>query len=127
LTNPRLKLPVIENIVCYDLGKLDDLPLGFTDAANCDGKLFFSAAAEDSSDALTDGEVKGSVLGIFDEQNNPRWTEVKDESGKRFTGKIEGITFMDRERNRMFVVVDQDSPEEPSQLCEIRLNEHWFQ
>jgi hypothetical protein len=126
LMDPKEKPPVMENIVRYDLGVLDDLPLGFTDAVEYDGKFFFSAAAEDSPDALTDGDVAGSVLGILDEQNKIRYTEITDESGNRFQGKIEGIAFQENNGNRIFAVVDQDSPNEPSILCEIELTGPWF-
>jgi hypothetical protein len=127
LMNPKEKPPLLENIVRYDLGTLGNLPLGFTDATNCDGKLFFSAAAEDSPDAQTDGEVAGSVLGVFDEQNKPRWTEISYADGNQFRGKVEGITFLEKENHRVFVVIDQDSPNQPSELCEVRLIGSWFQ
>jgi hypothetical protein len=126
LMNPQQKPPVLENIVRYDLGTLCDLPLCFTDVTTCNGKLFFSAAAEDSPDAQTDGEVAGSVLGIFDGQNTVRWTEVCYADGNRFRGKIEGMTFMEKESHQVFVVIDQDSPNEPSELCEIQLIGPWF-
>jgi hypothetical protein len=102
------------------------LPLGFTDATSCEGQLFFSAAAEDSPDAQTDGEVVGSVLGVFDGQSSVRWTEIRYANGNRFRGKIEGITFLEKARDRVFAVVDQDSPDEPSQICEVQLVGPWF-
>ena len=126
LMNPKEKPPVLENIVRYDLGTLSNLPLGFTDATNCDGKLFFSAAAEDSPDAQTDGEVAGSVLGIFDGQNKIRCAEVSYANGNRFRGKIEGVTFLENEDHRVFAVIDQDSPNKPSELCEVQLIGPWF-
>lgn len=126
LINPKEKLPILQNVVRYDLGSLDGLPLGFTDATSCGGKLFFAATAEDSPDALTDGEVKGSVLGIINEQNEIRWAEVCDANGNKFLGKIEGVTFLEKENHRAFVVTDQDSPEKASELCEVRLIGDWF-
>jgi hypothetical protein len=126
LMNPKEKPPVLKNIVRYDLGTFSNLPLGFTDVTNCEGKLFFSAAAEDSPDAQTDGEVAGSVLGVFDGQNTVRWTEVRDADGNRFRGKIEGVAFLENECHRVFVVIDQDSPNEPSVICEIQLTGPWF-
>ena len=127
LMNPKEKTPVLENIIRYDLGILDDLPLGFTDATDSGGKLFFSAAAENSPDAQTDGEVAGSILGVIDGQNNIRWAEVICADGDRYRGKIEGVAFRKGENHRVFVVVDQDSPEKPSELCEVQLTGPWFQ
>jgi hypothetical protein len=126
LMNPKEKPPALENVVRYNLGFFSDLPLGFTDATDCGEQLFFSAAAEDSPDAVTDGKVLGSILGIFDGQNNIRWAEVKYKDGQRFSSKIEGVAFLENERDRVFVVVDQDSPNEPSELCEILLTGPWF-
>jgi hypothetical protein len=127
LMNSNEKPPVLENIVRYALGTLGNLPLGFTDATNCNGKLFFSAAAEDSPDAQTDGEVTGSVLGVFDGQNKTRWAEISYADGNRFRGKVEGMTFLENGDHRVFVVIDQDSPNQPSELCEVELIGPWFQ
>jgi hypothetical protein len=126
LLDPEKKPPLIENIVLYDLGIFDNLPLGFTDATNSKGKLFFSAAAEDSPDAVTDGRIAGSVLGVIDRENKIHWTELIDKEGNRFCGKVEGLTFLENNNKRAFVVMDQDSPDEPSQLCEVELIGPWF-
>lgn len=49
------------------LGALDGVPLGLTDlCALADGRLLFSAAAEDSDNPVADGAVRGSVLGCLD-------------------------------------------------------------
>ena len=50
-----------------ELGHLDGVPLGLTDlCALPDGRLLFSAAAEDSEHPVADGAVAGSVLGWLD-------------------------------------------------------------
>ena len=122
LINPNKRPPLIENITRYELGTLDNLSLGFTDATICKGTIFFSAAAEDSPDAVTDGRVAGSVLGFINGENNIYSTELIDKEGNRFCGKVEGLTFMENDCKKAFVVVDQDSPNEPSQLCEVELD-----
>jgi hypothetical protein len=126
LTNSE-EPPILQNIVRYHLGSLGDSGLGFTDATDCSGKLFFSAAAEDSPDAVTDGEVSGSALGVLDKQNKIRWTEIVYADGNQFKGKVEGISFLENDRSRIFVVVDQDSPDQASELCEIQLVGPWFE
>jgi hypothetical protein len=127
LINSKKQPPALQNITRYYLGILGDLALGLTDATDYNGKLFFSAAAEDSPDAVTDGEVSGSALGVLDKQNKIRWIEITHGDGNRFNGKVEGITFLKNEPNRVFVVVDQDSPEKASELCEIQLLGPWFE
>lgn len=126
LLNENETPPVLENIVRYELGTLDDLPLGFTDATTFRNKLFFTAAAEDSPDAMTDGRVAGSVVGVIHDTDRVVWTVVKDADGHPFGGKVEGLTFAENNPQRLFAVIDQDSPREPSNLCEIRLSGAWF-
>jgi hypothetical protein len=47
------------------LGELDGVPLGFTDACALPaGHWLFSAAAEDTDDAVADGRCAGSVIGL---------------------------------------------------------------
>ena len=48
-------LPRPARITRYDLGALGAIPLGFTDAAAVPGGFLYSAAAEDSPDAVSDG------------------------------------------------------------------------
>lgn len=127
LINPKEKPPSLQNITHYYLGNLDDLALGFTDVTDYNSKLFFSAAAEDSPDAVTDGEVSGSALGVLDKQNKIRWVEITNGDGSRFKGKVEGITFLENDPNRIFVVIDQDSPDKASELCEVHLLGPWFE
>ncbi|MBV9775184.1 MAG: hypothetical protein JO040_14620, partial [Gemmatimonadetes bacterium] len=58
--------PRPRGVVRYDLGAMDGFKLTFTDAAWFDGRIVFSAAAEDSPDVTRDGVVAGSALGVFD-------------------------------------------------------------
>jgi hypothetical protein len=51
----------------FDLGEIDGIPFGFTDgAALPDGRLVFSAVAEDTDNAYADGRCAGAALGIID-------------------------------------------------------------
>lgn len=64
-------LPHISNIVQFDLGALEGVPLTFTDATlSANGQVAYLAGGEDSPNAFDDGVVTGSVLGIMD--CNPR-------------------------------------------------------
>jgi hypothetical protein len=106
------------DVVQYDLGEIGGERLGFTDAALVAGRVWFSAAAEDSPDAYHDGPVAGSALGVLDEGGG-RWTELVDEEGRRFAGKVEGL--LPRGETSAWVVVDADDPDRPSELCEVEL------
>lgn len=112
-------------IVQYQLGAIGGLRLSFTDAAAGHGLLIFSAAAEDSPDATRDGPVAGSALGVVDSPGRARWTELRDQSGGRFSGKVEGVTLAPETPARAYVIVDRDDPDLPSELCEVELAGPW--
>ena len=123
-TSPPLPVSVTQ----YDLGSLDDVGLGFTDATvDRHGTVLYSAAAEASPDARRDGDVRGSALGVIcgAPRNSTRWTAVRDEEGRVFRGKIEGIAVDDADPRRLLAVVDCDDHSEPAQLLEIALSGDW--
>mgnify|MGYP006188566679 CR=1 FL=1 len=53
-------------IIKIELGKLNETPLSFTDAALSDNTLYFLAAAEKTESTYDDGEFAGAVLGKMD-------------------------------------------------------------
>lgn len=113
-------------IVRYDLGALDGVRLGFTDAAEGHGALIYSAAAEDSPDAVLDGPVAGSALGVIG-SGGARWTPLVAPDGSRFDGKVEGLLLDAHDPYRALLVVDRDLPGEPSELCEVALAGPWYE
>ncbi len=129
IEDPRAEtVPAISRITQYELGEVDGVTLGFTDAIRADRTtVLYSAAAEASKDAGSDGEVGGSALGVIpnDRRNGPRWAPVLDEAGQPFTGKIEGLVLDPADPSRALVVVDVDDHTCPSELCEIALSGPW--
>ena len=127
LRDPRIAPPVPRNITQYDLGELDGVRLNFTDVAlaNSGGTLIFSAAAEDSPDAVRDGQVAGSVLGTIDDRG-VRWARVTAHDDQHLRGKIEGVLLSSETLDRLLVVLDEDDPRTASLLCEVELTGSWF-
>ncbi len=129
LGNPdALPLPSINRVTQYDLGAIDDVALGFTDAIVLQrGTVMYSAAAEASPDASEDGEVGGSALGVLphDRRQGGRWAPILDADGAPFTGKVEGLVLDPRDPARALVVVDVDDHTRPSELCEVVLRGPW--
>lgn len=115
--------PQLHNIRRYDLGTLNRLNLTFTDATVTQQGILFSAAAEDSPDATSDGIVTGSALGILDHE--PRWIELRTPDEALFMGKVEGICASREDEKRLFLVVDTDDPTLPCELCEVELSGPW--
>ncbi|MBA3340879.1 MAG: hypothetical protein H0T48_03505 [Gemmatimonadaceae bacterium] len=113
------------NAVRYDLGNLDGVPLGFTDATEWQNKLLYSAVAEDTADAVLDGRVTGSVIGVLESRGAPRWAPVTDSAGNLFCAKVEGLVPEPRSATRLYAVVDSDNPHAPSELCTVELLGRW--
>ena len=125
----RAPLPAISRVTQYDLGMLDGVRLGFTDAIPVRrAVVMYAAAAEASEDATQDGAVVGSALGVIpnDRRHPARWTVIRDERGKPFTGKVEGLVLDPRDPMRALVALDVDDFTRPSELCEIVLGGPWW-
>jgi hypothetical protein len=113
--------PEPESITQYALGRLDYLPIGFTDATRLGRRIVYVAAAEASKDASDDGRVSGSVIGILSSDGELRQTTLVDIRGKVLREKVEGIVAVPGSLDRVYVVLDPDNPRRPSDLCEVRL------
>ena len=126
LDAPRVVPPPIPmRVRSYDLGAIDGVRLGFTDATVVGGWVYYAAAAEASPDALEDGAVLGSVIGVLDEMHAPRYAVVTDAAGQRFAGKIEGIVSDPSRLGCLFAVADMDDPRRSAELCRVELIGAW--
>ena len=112
--------PAIRDVVHYDLGESDGVPYTFTDATlSPRGTLVFLASAEDSSSAVTDGTVHGTLLGEIGADGSARVAPLVDEQGAPARVKAEGIVLDPHDAARAFLVVDMDDPALPSELLEV--------
>lgn len=133
--NPDLvPFPVIQN---FDLPSIEGVPAGFSGASFWEGKIFFTAAAEDTSDAVDDGEVHGSLLGCMDIHTADylRGGIMKDfcemkgcvpitEKDKIFKGKVESISLYEKDSETQFValaITDDDKGGSELLMLEIDL------
>lgn len=118
-------VPRLTSVTQYQLGALDGLGLGFTDAALAGDVLLYTAAAEASRDASADGPVAGSVIGFIPPRGDLRYAPLTDETGERSTDKVEGIVAVPGMPDRVYIVVDPDDSTRPSELCEVLLAGAW--
>lgn len=104
------RAPLIREI---DLGHLDGVPLHFTDGfALPNGTLLFSAAAEDTGNAIDDGACKGSAIGAISPGGTLQWIEPLDTPCK-----VEGVSAAaDGKSLRLLMVTDADDPGEAASL-----------
>ncbi|HEY0017382.1 MAG TPA: hypothetical protein VGC13_13815 [Longimicrobium sp.] len=116
--------PGPENVIQYALGEIDGCRLTFTDAAAFGGALVYTATAEASPNAVDDGPVAGSAVGIIGADGEARWTVLENAAGAGFDAKVEGLARGPRP-GTLYVVVDRDDPHLASQLCEVELAGDW--
>lgn len=116
--------PPPESIVQYELGAVARFRLTFTDAATFGDALLYTATAEDSPNAVDDGPVAGSAVGIIGADAEARFAVLEHADGGPFDGKVEGIARGPRP-GTLYVAVDRDDPHRPSELCEVQLSGDW--
>jgi Family of unknown function (DUF6929) len=98
----------------YELGELDGVPLTFSDATPiADELIVFTASAEPGSDPHgTDGEIRGSVVGMIDGDGRVERLRTID---RRW--KVEGVyASIDAGVIDFLFVCDQDDPDRASPL-----------
>ncbi len=120
--------PDAGGVTQYQLGAQRGARITFTDAAwdPAAGRLHYLACAERSPDAVRDGEVVGSVVGVFDEVDGGgalRCAPLCDGAGRPLAIKAEGLAF--GPGGEVHVVLDADDPERPSDLCRVELTGPW--
>jgi hypothetical protein len=106
---PTPKLAAIRQ---FDLGAIDGVRFGFTDATVLpDGRIAFLAGAEDSPDTYRDGRVVGCRFGILD-GDDARMVDIHEESGAATRLKLEGIDWVGEREGawELVVVADLDDP-----------------
>lgn len=89
------------------LSKLDNVPLGFTDAILVDSSIYFTAAAEDGGSSYHDGQVKGTIFGCMD----PETMEIEYTELISKDHKFEGITVF-RETSRQIEFLLCEDPDD---------------
>lgn len=112
--------PALHTIRTYSLGALDGVRLTFSDAEHlADGRVLFSASAEDPAT----GAIHGSVLGIIERDGEARWTRLYDERGAPFKDKIEGLTLDQSDKAKVYFVIDDDDENSPSRIFHAAVSE----
>lgn len=111
----------------FELGELDRIRLGFTDAAQVSrGRTVYVAAAEDAADAVADGPVSGSVIGLIEsiggnrDRTSARWTRLVDAGGDLWPYKVEGVAIDDDLRGA-WILTDPDDPARSTVLGRVEL------
>ena len=133
--------PSLSNIVQYDLGKIKNVPLAFTDSTEVpltiglqshESAFLYLAGAEASKSTFDDGEVTGSVVGfsVCEHSSNntiveckARYTFLRNPDNSPFLEKAEGIVLNndnngDSIPHNAIIVLDPDA-DHPGRVCSV--------
>ena len=116
----------------FALSKLEGYGAGFSGAYALQDKLFFTASVEDAPNAIEDGEVVGSLVGMIDLNRLPYATDaanplqvptvqLMNPDGSVYTGKAESLVVKAGEGSSYQLVVVSDDDQGGSELLEIEL------
>lgn len=115
-------LPPFGTVRAFELGTIDGVRLTFTDLCARGEALYFLASAEASPNAVDDGVVVGTAIGRID-GDTASLVPLVDADRARLTDKIEGLAWArhDGAGDRVYVVVDRDDPDLPSECLTVEL------
>ena len=84
-------LPLVHQLV-FELPLIEGCPAGFSGATFVDGLLFVSASVENTADAVLDGAVLGSFVGVVDvAAGTATLARLAWADGRPYFGKVEGL------------------------------------
>jgi hypothetical protein len=113
--------PTLQHIVQVELGDYHGKRLTLTDATQLGtGTLLITASAEASPNAVDDGEVSCSCVGVLREDGFALFPIV-DEAGLVLQLKVEGIEPCSAQGTALHVVVDSDDASKPALLGTVHL------
>jgi len=122
----KLKLKVYS----IDLPEINDIRAGFSGAAGDQehNRIVFTASVEDTDDWVRDGEILGSYLGVIDLENiqqhyRPETVQLVGKD-KREKFKVESITIVESQGEKMNCVLVTDNDGLNSELLTISIDFH---
>ena len=91
LGEPGAAVPILHQLV-FQLPLIAGCPAGFSGATFADGRLFVSASVENTADAVLDGDVLGSFVGVVDvAAHTATFARLAWADGRAYHGKVEGL------------------------------------
>lgn len=109
----------------FTLPKVAGHAAGFSGASFANGQLFVSASVEDTADAVLDGAVLGSFVGVMDvAQGTCTLAPLHWPDGHPYIGKVEGIAVrrqLGPGRFELLLVTDDDAGGSTALVAELHL------
>ena len=117
-------VPAAHQLV-FELPLIDGCPAGFSGATFVDGRLFVSASVENTADAVLDGEVLGSFVGVLDVlAGTADFARLAWADGRAYLGKVEGLAVRQHlapGRFELVLVTDDEAGGSTAAVAEISL------
>ncbi|MDO7852603.1 DUF6929 family protein [Hymenobacter convexus] len=111
----------------FELPEIAGSPAGFSGATFVDGLLFVTASVENTQDAVLDGEVLGSFVGVVDlETQKVVFARLVWRDGRAYCGKVEGLAVRQSigpGHWELLLVTDDDAGGSTAVVAEITLTE----
>ena len=105
-------VPPVHQLV-FGLPLIEGCAAGFSGATFVDGQLFVSASVEDTDDAVLDGAVLGSFVGVVDvAAQTATFARLAWADGRPYLGKVEGLAVRRQLAENQFellLVTDDDA------------------
>ena len=113
LTSPTGANPPVVHQLVFELPLIEGCPAGFSGATFVDGLLFVSASVENTADAVLDGAVLGSFVGVVDAvAGTATLARLAWADGQPYFGKVEGLAVRQQLADGQFellLVTDDDA------------------
>ncbi|MDB4959586.1 MAG: hypothetical protein JWO36_7155 [Myxococcales bacterium] len=116
------EMPAVLDVRPCDLGSIGGTRLGFTDAVAAHDRVYYLAAAEASANAVDDGAVLGSQVGVI-AGNTMRAAPICGPDGVPI--KAEGLALAPGRVDRAYIAVDPDDTDRAATLYEVELTGPW--
>jgi hypothetical protein len=112
LSGQSAQVPAVRPLT-FQLPTIDGCPAGFSGATFSQGRLLVTASVENTQDAVLDGEVLGSFVGVVDlSAQTARFARLAWADGRAYVGKVEGLAVRQSPgpgRWELLLVTDDDA------------------
>ncbi|OGX84721.1 DUF6929 family protein [Hymenobacter glacialis] len=117
--------PAVARPQLFAVPTIDGRPAGFSGATFVEDRLFVTASVEDTADAVLDGPVLGSFVGIIDlKKNTGTFALLAWADGRAYHGKVEGLSVrraVAKGRWELLLVTDDDAGGSTAVVAEVVL------
>ena len=117
--------PVVPVPQPFPVPRIGNRPAGFSGASYAEGRLFITASVEETDDAVLDGAVLGSFVGVVDvAARTATFARLTWPDGRAYRGKVEGLAVrrpLGAGRWEFLLVTDDDAGGSTAVVAEIAL------